>query len=82
MPVLAAIVLFVVAALVVSAVLTLWGIPAVVLGLIAGVAYLARARREDPRIGTVERKATPEPSGTPRAASGGAETTNRRVGQS
>ena len=44
------------------------------------VAVVVGAESEDARAATIER--TPnEPTGTPRASSGGAETANERVGQ-
>jgi NADH:ubiquinone oxidoreductase subunit 4 (subunit M) len=45
----------------------------VVAGIVVAVAFIARGR-------TIERART-EPTGTPRAATGDAETANRRVGQ-
>jgi hypothetical protein len=52
-----------------------WALPVV---LVALVVYGIRERRGTPSI---ERTKGPEPTGTPRASSGGAETANERVGQ-
>jgi hypothetical protein len=53
-----------------------WAIPLV---LVALVVYGLREARETP--GLQRSKGGPEPTGTPRSASGGAETANERVGQ-
>jgi hypothetical protein len=53
-----------------------WATPLV---LIALVLYGIRERKETPSL---ERSKGPEPTGTPRASSGGTETANQRVGQS
>jgi hypothetical protein len=60
----------------------LWGIPIVIIAAIwLGVMFLV-ARKKDPTAGTWETGKGIEPTGTPRSSSGGAETTNQRVGQS
>jgi hypothetical protein len=55
----------------------IWGglVWLVVAGLVAAVAFAGRAR-----AAKVDRAVT-EPTGTPRASTGGAETANERVGQ-
>ena len=58
-----------------------WGLPVVVLIVIAIAAYFARSRKEGEPLGTMERKKKVEPSGRPRAATGGGDTANERVGQ-
>ena len=58
-----------------------WGAPiALVLGVVAAL-YMARARKEDASVGTIESGRRNEPTGVPRKCSGGAETANERVGQ-
>ena len=63
-------------------VLAWWGLP---LLLIAGVLLLmhvmASRKSGGPDAGAIERGRRKEPTGTPRKASGGAETANERVGQ-
>jgi hypothetical protein len=68
----------IVAIAVVLAIFTgIWGglVWIVVAGIVAAVVFAGRARNT-----TVERPRT-EPTGTPRASQGGAETANDRVGQ-
>jgi hypothetical protein len=64
-------------------VLAWWGLP---LLLIAGVLVLlhvmASRKTAGPNAGAIERGRRTEPTGTPRKASGGADTANERVGQS
>jgi hypothetical protein len=60
---------------------TIWGIPIAILAAVALVFVTIRARHKDPTVATWETGRGIEPTGTPRASSGGAETTNERVGQ-
>ncbi|HEY7076378.1 MAG TPA: hypothetical protein VH418_13460 [Solirubrobacteraceae bacterium] len=59
-----------------------WGIPIAIVAAIVLVVMVVLARRKDPTVATWETGSGIEPTGTPRAAPGGAETTNQRVGQS
>jgi hypothetical protein len=59
-----------------------WGIPIAILAAIVLVFMLVVARKKDPTAATWETGKGIEPTGTPRSSSGGAETTNERVGQS
>lgn len=61
---------------------TIWGIPIAVLAIVLIVVMTVRARKKDPTVATWETGKGIEPTGTPRASTGGAETTNERVGQS
>ena len=61
---------------------TIWGIPIAILAIVLIVVLTVRARKKDPTVATWETGKGIEPTGTPRASSGGAETTNQRVGQS
>jgi hypothetical protein len=59
-----------------------WGIPIlIVAGVLIAVHVISSRNSEGPRAGTIERGRRHEPTGTPRKASGGAETANERVGQ-
>jgi uncharacterized membrane protein AbrB (regulator of aidB expression) len=60
---------------------TIWGIPIALLAAVALVVVTVRARKKDPTVATWETGTGIEPTGAPRAASGGAETSNERVGQ-
>jgi hypothetical protein len=75
---------FVVTAIAVFAFLLLawWGLPiAVVLGALVLLYVLQSRKSAGPDAGTIETGRRTEPTGTPRKASGGAETANERVGQ-
>jgi len=61
-------------------VFSVWGLPVVAIVVLALVAYLLAARKRDAGVGTIERGKPVEPTGRPRTASGGATTTNERVG--
>jgi hypothetical protein len=61
---------------------TIWGIPIAILAIVVIVAVTVRARKADPTVATWETGKGIEPTGTPRASSAGAETSNQRVGQS
>lgn len=61
---------------------TIWGIPIAVLAIVVIVVMTVRARKKDPTVATWETGKGLEPTGTPRPSTGGAETTNERVGQS
>jgi hypothetical protein len=82
MPALLAPILLLVAGLAVFAFGGIWAIPIVIIAAIWLVVVLMAARKKDPTVGTWETGKGVEPTGTPRASSGGAETTNQRVGQS
>lgn len=63
------------------ALFSVWGLPVVLLSVLAVAGYLAVARKDGTSVGTMERAKAPEPTGMPRAAAGGAETANERQGQ-
>ena len=67
---------------VVALFLAAWlGVPVLAIAIVLVVVHFAAARKAaGPHAGTVE-STTPEPTGTPRKATGGAETANERVGQ-
>jgi uncharacterized protein (DUF58 family) len=68
--------------LIATAVLTIWGIPFVILFAVILAAYLIAARRKDPSVGRLEHSKPKEPTGIPRKGTGDAQTSNERVGQS
>jgi hypothetical protein len=82
MPALLAPLLLLVLGLIAAAFWTLWGIPIAVIAIVVLVVLATRARKHDPTVGTWESGKGVEPTGTPRAASSGPETSNQRVGQS
>ena len=63
------------------ALFSIWGLPVVLLSVLAVAGYLAAARKEGSDVGTMERAKVKEPTGMPRSASGGTETANERQGQ-
>lgn len=63
-----------------SALVSVWIAPVIVLAALAAFALIRALTRNRPVL-TIERTRTPEPTGRPRPARGGAETTNERVGQ-
>lgn len=63
------------------ALFSVWGAPVVLLIVLGVVAYLTLGRKGDKSLGTIERSKRHEPTGRPRAASGSADTANRRQGQ-
>ena len=81
MPALLAPIILLLAAVVIAAFWTLWGIPIAIVAIVLIVVLTMRARKADPTVGTWETGKGIEPTGTPRSSSGGAETTNQRVGQ-
>ena len=82
MPALLAPIILLLAAVVIAAFWTLWGIPIAIVAIALIVVLTMRARKADPTVGTWETGKGIEPTGTPRASSAGAETSNQRVGQS
>lgn len=70
------------AGIILAAVWTVWGIPIAIVGIVLIAVMFVRARKKDPTVATWETGSGIEPTGTPRASTGGAETTNERVGQS
>lgn len=61
---------------------TIWGIPIAILGVAVIVLITIRARKADPTVATWESGKGIEPTGTPRPARGGPDTSNERVCQS
>jgi cytochrome c-type biogenesis protein CcmH/NrfF len=61
-------------------VLSLWGIPVVIVVALALIVLAVTARKRNPDLGTVERGRRVEPTGRTRMGSGGAQPTNDRVG--
>jgi hypothetical protein len=82
MVVFALLIALIVLGLIATAVFSIWGIPFVVLFLAVLGAYIVSARRKDPSVGRLEHVKPKEPTGVPRKASGDAQTSNERVGQS
>ncbi len=60
---------------------SIWGLPVVLLTVLAIAGYLAAARKEGSSVATIERAKVKEPTGMPRSASGGSQTANERQGQ-
>jgi hypothetical protein len=64
-------------------ILAWWGLPILAVAAVLALIHVMGSRKsEGPQAGTIERGRRTEPTGTPRKASGGAETANERVGQS
>jgi hypothetical protein len=57
-----------------------WGLPILAAAAVLAAISILAARKSDTAT-TIERGRPPEPTGTPRKGSGGAETANDRVGQ-
>jgi hypothetical protein len=63
-------------------ILAWWGLPILAVAAVLALIHIMSSRRSrGPRAGTIERGRRTEPTGTPRKASGDAETANERVGQ-
>jgi hypothetical protein len=63
-------------------VLAWWGLPILVVAAVLALIHIMSTRKTaGPDAGTIERGRRTEPTGTPRKASGDAETANERVGQ-
>lgn len=63
-------------------VLAWWGLPILAVAAALALVHVMSTRKTaGPDAGTIERGRRTEPTGTPRKASGGAETANERVGQ-
>jgi|tagenome__1003787_1003787.scaffolds.fasta_scaffold20981960_1 hypothetical protein len=82
MPALLAPIILLLAGVAIAAFWTLWGIPIAILAIVLIVVLAVGARKKDATVATWETGSGIEPTGTPRAASSGAETSNQRVGQS
>ena len=63
------------------ALFSIWGLPVVLLTVLAIAGYLAAARKDGSSVATIQRAKVKEPSGMSRASSGGTETANERQGQ-
>lgn len=63
------------------ALFSIWGLPVVMLTVLAIAGYLAVARKEGTSVATIERAKVKEPTGMPRPAAGAAQTANERQGQ-
>ena len=61
--------------------LGVWGFPFTLIIAALAFGYVFAARKRDPSVGRIESGRTPEPTGRPRASTGGAETANQRQGQ-
>ena len=81
MPALLAPILLLVLGIIAALFWTLWGIPIAILAIVAIVLLTARARKQDPTVATWETGKGIEPTGAPRAARSGSETSNQRVGR-
>jgi hypothetical protein len=63
-------------------ILGVWAVPILLAAAALALIHIVASRKtEGPGAGAVERSRATEPTGTPRKASGGAETANERVGQ-
>ena len=63
-------------------VLAWWGLPILAIAALLAVVHVMSSRKAaGPDAGTIERGRRAEPTGTPRKASGDAESANQRVGQ-
>jgi hypothetical protein len=82
MAVFAILIALIVLGIIATAVLSIWGIPFVVLFAAILAGYLLAARRKDPTVGRLEHAKPKEPTGIPRKGTGDAQTSNERVGQS
>ncbi len=81
MPLLFAIIATVVISALALALFSIWGLPVIVATVLVLALYVVMGRRGDGTVGTFEKQRQPEPTGTPRKASGAADTANERVGQ-
>jgi hypothetical protein len=81
MPALLAPILLILLGIIAALFWTIWGIPIAILAVVVLVLITIRARKADPTVATWESGKGIEPTGTPRAARGGPETSNERVGQ-
>jgi hypothetical protein len=82
MPALLAPIILLLAGVAIAAFWTLWGIPIAIVAIVLIVVLAVGARKKDATVATWETGSGIEPTGTPRSASAGAETSNQRVGQS